>query len=1025
MERLRGKRPIRAGGHAGRAGSAIDRLSFLFSYYAVPVAIGILSLFVLLKSNAPADAPTGTPIALRVVADSSGRLDAAAAAAVLKSTPEVEKYDTRLSETPFWLAVTLPPRAGDAGPSAPVDTTALEFSARHIEQIACYDADSFALLGRVSRGRAVSGSLQRSGSGVALALDGRTATLCRAVFSGPVVVRAASLSEIDQKIVNDTFYRRAGLLEGGLATLAVFVLIAALINRDWVYVLFAAWLFGNLRLAAISMGWDEMWLGTPIPIDWVPLIRKVTVPVYYILTCTLFATLFRQDLPRVGFQRLFRSVLWIGFVLLVASVALPVPMYLRLMWASASFGIAVLVFMLGRLLIVAPSRTAVWYGAALAVTLLASLSEIASAVFKTHILIPGLNSVTAALISSLMAAVAIAEQIRAERQQRMSAQAELNHTYARTPVGLFTLNADGSFVRFNPALEAMLGMRSDDERHHWDDYFTPGSWKSLYEQAMASGAVEIELSRDTDTGSSAGDVGDAGDVSDVSDVSDPGDDAAPDAADASRRHYLVRAAHAGTQLEGSIQDVTERQQAVQTLRYLADHDPLTGALNRRGIDREIRDAAHAAPHDERRVIGYLDLDRFKLINDLFGHHAGDEVLRQVRQRMGTVLGPSDRVGRIGGDEFVILFRALPLDDAAQRVQQVIEAINATPYQIGKRAFHVRASAGVIESPPGLRAGESISAADAACREAKRNGNGHVVVYHSNAPMFGERARELSLIETFSGDLPTDGLFVEMQPIMSMKTPYHALDFEVLLRMRAPDGSVIPPTRVIAAAEANGTISALDRWVMETVLAWIERYRTKLTNTRFIAVNVSGASLNDEHFVAEIGTLFARYPHVVPLLCIEITEGVALHDLDNTRRFVDGVQRLGARVALDDFGAGYTSFPYLRDLPADALKIDGCFVRDITSVSANAAIVEAAIGLARNLGMQSIAEWVEDAVTLEELQAMGVDYVQGFAIARPQSPETILAATSAADFIRDPAILAVIGPREALLPDDCYPPQALH
>ncbi|KVE37347.1 hypothetical protein WS68_02880 [Burkholderia sp. TSV86] len=299
------------------------------------------------------------------------------------------------------------------------------------------------------------------------------------------------------------------------------------------------------------------------------------------------------------------------------------------------------------------------------------------------------------------------------------------------------------------------------------------------------------------------------------------------------------------------------------------------------------------------------------------------------------------------------------------------------------------------------------------------------MYQSNATIFGERARNLSLIETFSGNLPSEGLFLAMQPIMSMEAPYGTLDFEVLLRMRAPDGSMIPPARVIAATEANGTISALDQWVIKTTLEWIDCHRAKLTRTHFVSINVSGSSLNDERFVFEIGALFRRYQHVVPMLCMEITEGVALHDLDNTRRLVDSLQHLGARVVLDDFGSGYTSFPYLRDLPADALKIDGGFVRDIHHLSANAAIVAAVIGLARNLGMQSIAEWVEDAPTLEVLQNMRVDFVQGFGIARPQSPETILAATSAADFIEDPAILALIGARDIDRSDYESLPDKLH
>jgi diguanylate cyclase (GGDEF)-like protein len=453
---------------------------------------------------------------------------------------------------------------------------------------------------------------------------------------------------------------------------------------------------------------------------------------------------------------------------------------------------------------------------------------------------------------------------------------------------------------------------------------------------------------------------------------------------------------------------------------------LTGALNRRGIDKFIieKTSASGCP-PESLVIAYLDLDRFKLINDLFGHQVGDEVLKQVYLRIEAGLRSSDRVCRIGGDEFVILFRDTPIALAAKASQAIIDAIDQEPYQIGRRAFHVRASLGLIEAPAGLHAQEAIYMADSACREAKLNGNGRVVAYESDAPMFVERTRELSLIERFSGDLFLAGLFLEMQPIMSLKTPYGALDFEVLLRMRGPDGTRIPPTKVIAAAEANGTISVLDKWVMETTLDWIDRNRSKLSHTRFVSVNVSGASLNDERFVAEMGELFRRYQHLVPLLCIEITEGVALHDLNNTRRLVDNVRRLGAKVALDDFGAGYTSFPYLRDLPADALKIDGGFVRHIHDLSANAAIVEAIIGLARNLGMQSVAEWVEDAQTLEVLQTMRVDYVQGFAIARPQPPDVILAASSAADFIKDPEILALIGPRTTQPSQEDYSPRSVH
>jgi EAL domain-containing protein (putative c-di-GMP-specific phosphodiesterase class I) len=225
---------------------------------------------------------------------------------------------------------------------------------------------------------------------------------------------------------------------------------------------------------------------------------------------------------------------------------------------------------------------------------------------------------------------------------------------------------------------------------------------------------------------------------------------------------------------------------------------------------------------------------------------------------------------------------------------------------------------------------------------------------------------------------------------------------VLLRWRAPDGTTLPAGKVIVAAEESGNIAAIDKWVLATVLDWIETNRHALSKTRFVCVNLSGGSLNDEQFMEDIFALFARYRPIVRYLCLEITESVALHDLENTQRFIARVHDMGGKIALDDFGAGYTSFKYLKDLSADALKIDGEFIRTMCAHPADTAIVEAIVALARNLGMRSIAEWVEDADTLRALKEIGVDYVQGYVIARPQESAAILTAGSAASFIEDPA-----------------------
>jgi len=242
-------------------------------------------------------------------------------------------------------------------------------------------------------------------------------------------------------------------------------------------------------------------------------------------------------------------------------------------------------------------------------------------------------------------------------------------------------------------------------------------------------------------------------------------------------------------------------------------------------------------------------------------------------------------------------------------------------------------------------------------------------------------------------------------------------------MREADGSVTPAGVIIAAAENNGRAAVIDRWVLSNTLEWLERHRETLASTRFVTMNLSGASLNDEKFVQDAFAMLRNSPRAVERLCVEITEGVALHDLGNTKRFIERVRGFGAKLALDDFGAGYTSFSYLKELPADALKIDGSFIQGVNAHPANLAIVEAIVELGRNFGMQTIAEWAEDRATVEALAEIGVDYVQGYAIARPLDPEQLLAATSSAGFITDPDVLRYV--RDTLAPtralEDWDPP----
>ena len=548
----------------------------------------------------------------------------------------------------------------------------------------------------------------------------------------------------------------------------------------------------------------------------------------------------------------------------------------------------------------------------------------------------------------------------------------------------------------------MLGRRVlTDGSNSWHQYFEPGAWTQLHQMVHAKRVAERETTAPaTPTGfvnSLQSDPNDTGRGAALTELEIKGRSAS---GLLGAKRFLVKATLARDKIEGSLQDVTEKSKATEDLYFLANHDSLTKVLNRRGIERVLNGAIHQLSGARAMGLAYLDLDRFKLINDLFGHGVGDEVLQQVCKRVTDMLPTDIQFGRVGGDEFVIVFRDTPIAMATHMCQGIVDSIGTRPYRVGGKAFYVRGSIGLIEVGADMAFKDAISTADRACRQAKTANSGGLVVYEKYAVAFQQHEAELKLISQLSTSSATVGLYLEMQPIMSLTAPHESLNFEVLLRMKDSEGKIVPTERLIAAGEASGRMAVIDRWVLTSTLAWLDQHQERLKHTRFVCMNLSGASLNDEKFLQDVYELLEKNRHIVGQLCLEITESVALHDLDNTRTFVNKVRRIGARVALDDFGAGYTSFSYLKEITADLLKIDGSFIVNMNQHPANIAIVEAIVNLAKNLGMKVIAEWAEDNATVQTLIDIGVDYVQGFVVSRSQHPDKMLLATSSAGFIKD-------------------------
>lgn len=764
------------------------------------------------------------------------------------------------------------------------------------------------------------------------------------------------------------------MLEGVVLALSLALLLVAAASRKWLYVLFAGWLVGNLRLTALSMGWDTLWLGQAVPLTLVPLMRAVTIALYYILTYALFTQLFRTELAQIGYARLQAVGRFSGVVLLVAALVLPYEQFLYVMWGVVGVSVALVAFLLVQVIRLTRSVEAVWYSVTLAVVI--GIGSGAMGLFASALHIQLFDDtvmhIAAAFVSSLLIALVIANSERKERHHRIKAQAELSRVYNVAPVGLFTLSMSGTLTRANPALLSMLGVANlEGEQALWENHFGRQAWIKLVDHLERNGEVELEMQN------------------------------LRQSPDQKRSSFRVKAVLENDQIEGSLQDITGHAEAISQLRMQANRDPLTDTLNHQGIDAELRVSLERMAECETYKLGYLELNSLKTVNNLYGKAVGDDVLRQICERVKEILGLNGQMGRLTGSEFLLFFTNVTLEKARELAQKIIDDLLVRPLMIGGAPFKFKCSMGLVELEHAhLEPEDAIVVAKRAARMARTSQTGQVMVQRHDARQLAEQGQELRLLREFNSGFSSDGLSLVMQPIMSLSDPFGSLNFEVLLRKHDRNGRLVPTGKIIAAAEESGVMSQIDRWVVNTTLSWLDENAGKLDNTAFVCVNLSGMSLNDEPFVEEFFATFERYAHVARKLLVEITETVALHDLASTRSFITRLQSLGARVALDDFGAGYTSFAYLKQLPANALKIDGAFIRSMNDHPTDVAIVRAIVTLAQSLNMFTIAEWAEDIPTLRTLKDLGVDYVQGYVISRPQSPELIPHASSSAGFIDD-------------------------
>ncbi|MFT7681004.1 MAG: diguanylate cyclase (GGDEF)-like protein/PAS domain S-box-containing protein [Moritella dasanensis] len=443
-------------------------------------------------------------------------------------------------------------------------------------------------------------------------------------------------------------------------------------------------------------------------------------------------------------------------------------------------------------------------------------------------------------------------------------------------------------------------------------------------------------------------------------------------------------------------DITKSRIISKQITYQAKHDMLTGLINRYEFEHQLSDAVCSAQGSQlTHVLCFLDLDQFKIINDTCGHAAGDELLRQIAGLIGDNLKPNDTLARLGGDEFAILIRNSQLTEAVVIANQILEKVKEFQFIWKKSCFSVGVSIGVAEiCNTSGNTSEVLIHADLACYAAKDLGRNRVHTYHDNDELLATRDGEFRWVNEIKEALHEDRFELYAQPIVALQEPGHKPVFEVLLRMLDKNGALIAPGVFLPIAERYNLSQPIDRWVVDRTLLWMKTHSQQLNIFDHISINLSGASLGDDDLLQHIMTNITQAKVPPQQIMFEITETAAISNLASATVFINTLSAFGCQFALDDFGSGLSSFAYLKNLPVNILKIDGIFIKDILTNPIDAAMVKSINEIGHLMELKTIAEFVENDAIKQKVEAIGIDFAQGYGIGKPQPIDNMLKLTLA-------------------------------
>ncbi|WP_181817693.1 bifunctional diguanylate cyclase/phosphodiesterase [Psychromonas sp. B3M02] len=432
------------------------------------------------------------------------------------------------------------------------------------------------------------------------------------------------------------------------------------------------------------------------------------------------------------------------------------------------------------------------------------------------------------------------------------------------------------------------------------------------------------------------------------------------------------------------ENITERYELSKELNYRASHDYLTGLKNRLFFESQLdKNLDEVKQQNLPCCLMYLDMDKFKIINDTCGHHAGDEVLRQIATILTESVSARAMVARLGGDEFAIILPNTKLEEAKQAAERIIAAIAKHYFLWEGHHFSLGISIGLTELSNFFRDGvHALSCVDSACYTAKQSGRNRIHIYEEDIQE-ELRREEVVWVNKVQDALRDETRFcLYAQVIKPVDGDENYLHYEILTRMIDENGELAPPAKFIPIAESYNLADKIDMIIITKTLNWLKNHPEHVLQLNMCSINLSGQSLGDPQFIEDLVELLMHSSLPLEKLCFEITETVAIGNFSNASKLINSLKQLGCQLALDDFGTGLSSFGYLKRLNVDYLKIDGVFVKDMATDEQDFGIVKTIHELSHLFGKKTIAEYVENEAIIEKLNEIGVDFAQGYHLGKP-------------------------------------------